>query len=905
MTARASIRLAAACCALVASIAALSFAAEATSPDFVWIEGEDFAKTTIPNPRQPFPNDIKPAEKQILSGGKWLGTGGGEGEPAKPHTITYNVNCPTSTTWQFWVRKFWHHGPFRWRFDDGEWRTCERGRALSDTTFMRLHFGANWIFLGMADLAAGPHTLNIEMLQNGGAIDCFVLTQEPFVPRGKLKPNENAGTAWPGWFAWEPPADPLEDDCPIDMRHLNEAFAGEHGFVRRDGEKFRRGDGEELRFWMLQSGDIGALDQPLRDQAARRVAKYGFNLARLFCMGLFEAYAAGDKAKFADELDKLHKTVAAYKKAGVYTFLGHLFWHTAVTVSKEHGFESFDKPGKPIVSINVDPEFRTRFLEYLDLVLNATNTYTGLPLSQDPAVAFVEIQNESGLLFWTFRPSELAPRDLMLMEKLFGDWATKKYGSVDKALAAWGGKKYPKSPDTPAEGRLGLYGAGDLSGQDWAVNARNPKRASDQLQFLVELQYETYDTIAKAMRGKLGVKSLISASNWHTSDARVLEGLERYSNTPGDVLCRNTYYGPAYNPKPVRFHAVDLGDTFLGYSALKPPSSPKPLTCAHMQGYPYMITENCWEQPNPYRAEWPFLIAAYASLTGVDGWNFFSGSQGLWESEMGVWDVQTPVILGQSPAAALAYRMGYIEEAPPAVTEHLSFNDLYNFKGTALYPAEGTDMMWQERLGHANVASSSGAGVNPLAFYVGRVERWMTNGPSSIESVKLDDYIDLTNKVVRSLTRQVTWNYGKGVVTIDAPLVQGVCGFLKDAGAEKLSCLRVQSGNSYASIMAVPLDGKPLAESKRILVQAATEDLPYGFETKKKEDGYAEITAKGGYPLNVRDIDATIALLNTNVTRATVLDQNGYPTKRLAKSTRTDKGLRVTMPADSLYVLVE
>jgi len=371
------------------------------------------------------------------------------------------------------------------------------------------------------------------------------------------------------------------------------------------------------------------------------------------------------------------------------------------------------------------------------------------------------------------------------------------------------------------------------------------------------------------------------------------------------VLCRNTYFGPVYDPRPERFHAVDIGDTFIGYSALKPPSSPKPLTCAHMQGYPYMITENCWDQPNPYRAEYPFLIAAYASLTGVDGWNFFAGNQGLWDHDMGIWDIQTPVVMGQCPAAALAYRQGYIKEAPPAVTELLSLDNVYNFKGTAYYPAEGTDSMWQERLGHDNVASRAKAGADQLAFFVGPVERWFTNVPPRVESVKLDDYIDHKNKRVRSLTQEIIWDFGKGVVTINAPLVQGACGFLNDAGPQKLSCLRVHSKNEYASIMAVALDGKPLAASQRILVQAATQDLPYGFETKQKDNGYVTITAKGGYPLNVREIDAMVALLNTNLSRATVLDPNGYPTTRQAASTRSDKGLQITLPKDALYVLVE
>jgi hypothetical protein len=37
----------------------------------------------------------------------------------------------------FWVRKFWKHGPFRWRFDSmpaGEWRELGPNPALADDT---------------------------------------------------------------------------------------------------------------------------------------------------------------------------------------------------------------------------------------------------------------------------------------------------------------------------------------------------------------------------------------------------------------------------------------------------------------------------------------------------------------------------------------------------------------------------------------------------------------------------------------------------------------------------------------------------------------------------------------------------------------------------------------------------
>ena len=40
-----------------------------------------------------------------------------------------------------------------------------------------------------------------------------------------------------GWFAFDPPQDSFSES-PIDLRWLNEKFAGEHGFIIARGDEF-------------------------------------------------------------------------------------------------------------------------------------------------------------------------------------------------------------------------------------------------------------------------------------------------------------------------------------------------------------------------------------------------------------------------------------------------------------------------------------------------------------------------------------------------------------------------------------------------------------------------------------------------------------------------------------------
>jgi hypothetical protein len=221
--------------------------------------------------------------------------------------------------------------------------------------------------------------------------------------------------------------------------------------------------------------------------------------------------------------------------------------------------------------------------------------------------------------------------------------------------------------------------------------AGNKKRASDQLQFMVEWQKAFYENMIKDLKKKLGFKNLITCSNWQTADPKTLGVLELYTYTPGDAVCRNVYYSVKYDPKPKRFYAVDIDDTYIEASALNSKGIPSPLTVGHIDSHPYMITENNWTRPSRFRAEWPFLVAGYGSMMGVDGWTFFALDTPVWVSQMEVWEVNSPSILGQFPAAALLFRKGYIKEAKPALTDILSLKDLYNFKGSSLFELGGRD----------------------------------------------------------------------------------------------------------------------------------------------------------------------------------------------------------------------
>jgi hypothetical protein len=194
-----------------------------------------------------------------------------------------------------------------------------------------------------------------------------------------------------------------------------------------------------------------------------------------------------------------------------------------------------------------------------------------------------------------------------------------------------------------------------------------------------------------------------------------------------------------------------------------------------------------------------------------------------------------------------------------------------------------------------------GAGQNdrgacdPLAFYVGRVERSFEPTAKSV-ATDLGPNLDRGAKVVTSATKELRWNWGTGLLSVNAPASQGATGFLAKAGTVTLGDVAISSSLEYGTVWVVALDGQPLKISKRILVQAFSEEQMYGFAAK---DG--RITDIGQSPINVRDISGTVTLpgkLNGQICNGHGYAIGAAETKQVGTTTV------LTLPKDQLYTVL-
>ena len=852
---------------------------------FVWFEAENPKATNFPARHSFMP--ASDTEKAILSGGAWIGA---EGPRSLPLFLEYDVTVSSTGSYDFYARKFWKHGPFRWRFDQQAWQSVGKDPALLDDSPIRQFVGANWVGAGDVTLTAGTHTLRIELTENNGAaaFDCFVLTRVPFIPRGKSKPGEKLNRTESGWFAFEPDLDTFQSTA-LDLRGLNEKTAGENGFIVRKGEHFVHSKtGQPERFWAVNAGgELTRMPQTSLNYLARDLAKKGVNLVRIHgALWKDSNFREIDPEKLAG----LQRFVAALKKQGIYSCLS-IYFPLWLEIPAGDALAGYTTGKKPFALLFFSPEFQQIYRSWWRTILTAPNPI-GEPLGKDPAVAMAELCNEDSYLFWTFSYDNIPTPQMALLEKLFGEWLGKKYGSVEAALAAW---KQPDAKDKPAESRVAFLPI-------WDLGNKRGLRSQDTVAFLAQSQRAFFDGTAKFLKADLGFGAVVYGSNWVTGSPQFLGPLDKWSNTGTnlDAMDRHGYFGGKHEG-PRASYSLSVGDLYEDKSALKSPEDGLPLFDLKWNGLPSMVSEVNWPMPNRFRADLPLLAAAYGALQGSSAIHFFALSGASWNQQHGKFDLQVPSVLGQSPAAALIFRKGLVKTAPVVVEANLKLTNLLSLQGAPVSAPMNLDALRAADLPSGQTkALDTLPSLDPLAYLVGQVRANISEAgaPSKLGSLA---GIDRQRKVVKSATSELIWNWGSGRAVIAAPQVNALTGFLADAGTVTLPGMTVTSQLEYGTITLVSLDGQPLATSKKLLLQVMSEDKNWGWKTAPGEKGLQRIESLGGAPILVKHLNGTIALTRPDAAslNVTALDTNSYPVAKVGNA----KIIRLR--PDTLYYLIE
>lgn len=708
--------------------------------------------------------------------------------------------------------------------------------------------------------------------------------------------------------------DPFSKDALLDLRGLNEREAGVNGRIRLsvDGQSFVTQNGKPIRFWAVNGGE---LSKKFNDEElatfARFMAKMGVNLIRFH--GDVMPKNADSKITDVDtaEVKAIWRTVAAMKKEGIYSVISP-FWPGFVkNIPEAWALGDYKGKVKPWALLYFEPRLQEAYQSWVKYLYTTRNPYTGIALKDDPAVAVIQIQNEDGLLFWTVQ--DVQPSLQRVMEKSFYEWILAKYGTIEAAYRAWNNEKMEH--DLPAEKRLGIYKIYEATRPDRGTKAG---RIADQVAFLSQHQRKFYDDVAKFYR-QLGCEQLISGNNWKTASAIYLNDAERWTNAGVEVMAVNRYYEPKHRGEFSGWR-IDPGHNHAGKSVLVQPSD-FTINIKQVHNKPFFVTEGGWNLPNKYQSEGPFLISAYMSLNGVDGFFWFNATTaGVDPSPyfhfikrpdsikaMHRWTISTPGQVMMFPAAALAFRQGYIKESKPVVAERRPLAALWQGE-TPLLAEENSFDPNRDQVEQKNNADEME--LTPLAYLAGKVT--VEYGPDEKDFVaqELPSLIQSQQKQVRSSTNELVWDYGAGICTLNAPAAQGATGFLGKKKTIALKDMKIFSTDEYATIMAVSMDGLPFSTSKKILLQCGTTYRPTGWVEKptqftiqkKQYDGF-EIVDTGRMPWRGKNLQASIEIKNNLLRKATLLNLHGEAEKNI--QVKRGKGtFRIQIPPNAFYVIL-
>ena len=201
---------------------------------------------------------------------------------------------------------------------------------------------------------------------------------------------------------------------PIDLRKLNEAVAGQSGFVRLspDGNELRarRRDarailGRRLGAVQVQAivrGDPAARPVPRQDgrepgPAPRPDLLEGAELEASPTSTRRRSTASGDSSP----RPRNRGSTSPSRPTGP-TERGHdpLGDRGATSLPANSGASSSStRPSRKVIRPGPPPSTAR------------PNPYTKIPLAKDPSVAIIQVQNEDSLLFWTNMPDEARPED--------------------------------------------------------------------------------------------------------------------------------------------------------------------------------------------------------------------------------------------------------------------------------------------------------------------------------------------------------------------------------------------------------------------------------------------------------------------------------------------------------------
>lgn len=673
-------------------------------------------------------------------------------------------------------------------------------------------------------------------------------------------PTPAAEPAWaPAPVDWAAPA-----DSPASVSFLLPTPAGKDGFIRSEGGHLVTPSGPRFRIWGVNL--TMRATTPSREAApllAAHLARCGVNCVRFHFLdrpaptGILDPSRNDTRALDPAQLDRLDFFIAQLKVRGIYADLN---LNVGRTYKPGDGVADAELLGFAKALTYFDPHLLELQEEYARQLLTHKNPYTGREYRDEPAVALVEFVNENSIVeswfsgrllgratrrnpgTWTDIPARYEKDLTALYNRWLADTlAPDALACLRKAAGVADGQPVPRLQ--PAE-----------------FNAAPAERFHTEARFYMDLERRWFDRMARFLREELKVRSLLVGTADHNhgrSGYPLLASTSRLDVVDGHVYWQH----PSYRTDPAtgRQTGFDIPNTPMvndpGHSTVVQ------LSRSAVAGKPYIVSEVNHPFPAEHACEGIPILAAYAALHDWDGvfWYTLAHNPLVGEKPraIGHFDIgPDPVKMAQLPAGALMFLRADVRPAKQTATRSYSAEQV----------RESLRLPWAQ-----SPYFTPGFPRSLPLLQATRITSF--DGPpiGSFGPAPAEPYV--------SDTGEISWTGAakkQGVVAINTPRSQALVGFVADS-PPSTDNLALKLDIPFAAVTLGSLDGRPIAQSSRLLLTATAR---VGNSGMRWNDKHTSLDAWGSVPPVIEPVTGAVlfkGLGPVKMLTARPLHPNGQP----------------------------
>ena len=655
-----------------------------------------------------------------------------------------------------------------------------------------------------------------------------------------------------GWFDFV--ISDLDSSATVtDMSFLNPSPAGSMGYIALKDGHFIDGSGNRIRFFgtNLTFGNCFP-EKETSTALAAHLRKLGMNVMRLHHMDNQKApggiWDSTMKELDAGQLDKMDWLIYQLKLHGIYT---------NINTHVSRNYPGSDYPD--VESFNYGKGIDQFYRPYIEMqkdyarkLLLHKNPYTGTTYAEEPAVAFVEINNENSLLSnWALYP-KLNKEHKSFLTGLWNTWL----GS------------------NPAERK-------NTSGKDLMWIISNYETASDAQKeamwaFLVNTEMSYAKEMVDYYKKDLKIKALVSETQASYSG---VAGVLREASLC-DFIDMHSYWehpsfpGKSWSRSDWRIRNSSMVSDKKGGTLLR-------FGQHRVDGMPLTISEYDHPAPSFFVAEMFPMLNSFAAFQDFDGIYQFACGRPYDKGMIPGFFALNGHPLKQLfvPAGAVMFRMGAVKPGENYVKlglpEKSVVGELVKTGGKLRLHGTNMNYIW-DAAGSVNSLTL----VHPLSV------------DTKASGLKLSENVSASQGPWVSETGEITWNNTdsiNAVYSVNAPAAKVAAGYIggKTIGLGNVTVQMDTTKHNWAVITLTSLDGKPVNESSKVLLVAAgrVENTDWKWDDK--------FTTLGGdwgkAPTRAEGIPAKISLSDMPGFSVFALDPKGRETVELKTGSKGGK----------------